>query len=187
MRACSVCRGTFAPESLVTYQRADFCVRCKRDYFQHLAQGTRFRRSAPPHYFARRTMAKMVDANLITFFHFAMGSTLAPLSQFMPEYSLTLAGTLLSLLLFLGGSAVFTSRLGGTPGKLLFQLQVVHEDGTSIGFGKALVRAVAELLSIACAGLGYLLTDGEGQRRTLHDRISGTGVIARGGGWPWTP
>lgn len=170
----------------MTYQSALFCAACKRDYFLHLAQGTLQERHTPPHYFARRAMAKLVDAYLIVLFQFAVVSTLRLLPS-GPDAAWPVAASWgLALAAFLVGSTIMTARSGGTPGKQLFHLQVVYRDGTPLGAGGAFTRAIAELASLACVGLGYFITDREGARRTLHDRLSGTEVIVRKGDWPWT-
>jgi uncharacterized RDD family membrane protein YckC len=88
--------------------------------------------------------------------------------------------------IFLAGSAITTARMGGTPGKRLFHLQVVYRDGAPLRPAGAFLRSVSELVSIACFGLGYFISDQGGTRRTLHDRISGTIVVAQRGDWPWT-
>ncbi len=168
------------------YQRAKFCAPCKRDYFQHIAQGTLSLKVTPPHYFARRAMAKMVDGNLIALLQFAISATLTPLAG-APDANWPLAASAgTALAIFVAGSTITTARTGGTPGKQLFHLQVTYRDGSPLGLGGAFMRAIAELLSVACLGLGYFISDSQGERRTLHDRISGTIVIARSGGWPWT-
>ena len=170
----------------MTYQNAYLCAACKHDYFLHLAQGTLQERHTPPHYFARRAMAKIVDVNLIVLFQFAVTTTLIPLASDADAVWLMATATGLTLFAFLAVSTITTVRNGGTPGKQLFHLQVVYRDGTPLSRGGAFTRSVSELASLACIGLGYFITDREGTRRTLHDRLSGTEVIARKGDWPWT-
>jgi len=169
------------------YQTADFCAACKRDYFQHLAQGTLNDRNTPPHYFARRAMAKMVDLVMHFLLLISLNATLSILDPYPTAMWTTGVSAGVTLIIFLVSSTVFTAQFGGTPGKLLFHLQTVYRDGTALSRGSAFTRALAELASMACVGLGYFITDGEGARRTLHDRLSGTEVVARREDWPWTP
>lgn len=167
------------------YQNLFFCAACKRDYFQHLAQGTLTDRHTHAHYFALRAMAKLVDANLTVLIQFAVAATSNLLASSSSAVWPETTGIVLALAAFVVGSTVLTARYGGTPGKLLFHLQVVDQDGTPVHPGRALLRTVAEFASMACIGLGYLVTDSEGKRRTLHDRISGTEVVGRKGDRPW--
>jgi uncharacterized RDD family membrane protein YckC len=170
----------------MTYQNAFFCAACKRDYFQHLAQGTLTDRRTHAHYFARRAMAKIVDVNLIVLIQFAVAATLNLLTSSPSALWPETTGIVLALTTFVVGSTIMITRYGGTPGKLLFYLRVVYRDGSPVRLGGALMRTVAEFASMACVGLGYLVTDSEGKRRTLHDRISGTEVALQKGDWPWT-
>lgn len=185
-QACSRCGATFPAQALMTYQRAKFCAPCKRDYFQHLAQGTLIAQNMPPHYFVRRAMAKMVDGNLTILFHFAVSATLSPIAPSPDETWPWMISLGLTVAIFLAGSAIPTASMGGTPGKRLFHLQVVYRDGVPLRPAGAFLRAVSELVSIACFGLGYFISDQEGTRRTLHDRLCGTVVVAQRGDWPWT-
>lgn len=132
-------------------------------------------------------MAKMVDLVMLILVLFALVSTLSILDPDPMAIWTTSVSVAVTLIVFLASSTIFTTRYGGTPGKLLFHLQTVYRDGTALSRGSAFTRALAELASMACVGLGYFITDGEGARRTLHDRLSGTEVIARKGDWPWTP
>lgn len=75
--------------------------------------------------------------------------------------------------------AGFHASLGATPGKLLFGLKVVREDGTTLPVGRAVTRAFAEWLSLAALGIGYLIAPMHPERRALHDIIAGTRVVRR--------
>ena len=69
---------------------------------------------------------------------------------------------------------------GGTPGKKLLGLAVVTSDGSFPGFGRALVRALAWLLSTPLANFGFVLALFTPRTRTLHDLLSGTYVVEAG-------
>ena len=73
----------------------------------------------------------------------------------------------------------FHAGLGATPGKLLFGLRVVRMDGGTLTFPRALARFLAELVSLAAMGIGYLVAPLHPERRALHDLIAGTRVIRK--------
>ena len=68
-----------------------------------------------------------------------------------------------------------------TGGKHQFRLLVVRTDGSRIGPGRALVRALATGLSAFILGLGFLMVAFRKDKRGLHDLICDTKVIRRRG------
>lgn len=81
--------------------------------------------------------------------------------------------SLLSQLLFVVLPLAVT---GASVGKLAMGLRVRSQDGSDIGFGKALGRTAAEILSGCLLYIGYLMALFDDERRTLHDRMAGTRV-----------
>ncbi|MEI7554770.1 RDD family protein [Candidatus Chlorohelix sp.] len=84
---------------------------------------------------------------------------------------------LLSTLLCLAYSVYFTAR-GATPGKKVFGIKVVRQDGTPPGFGTALLRqTVGYFISNTVFMLGFLwvLFDKYGQG--WHDKLAKTYVV----------
>jgi uncharacterized RDD family membrane protein YckC len=68
---------------------------------------------------------------------------------------------------------------GASPGKELLDLGVETEDGkTPIGIGRASLRLLGYVLSVASLGIGFLMIASGGGG--LHDRIAGTRVVRRG-------
>lgn len=85
---------------------------------------------------------------------------------------------LIPLLLFSVYFAVFEgSLLRASPGKLCVRARVVGMDGMRLGVFRALGRQLAKLLSILFVGAGIVIGMFSPQRRTWHDRISGSVVI----------
>ncbi|MFE7772414.1 RDD family protein [Streptomyces sp. NPDC057445] len=70
-----------------------------------------------------------------------------------------------ALLIFLALSVLTVGTVGSTPGKRLFGLRVVAEDGGRLGIGRVLVRSV-----LLCLAIPALVWDRDG--RGLHDRFS---------------
>ncbi len=87
--------------------------------------------------------------------------------------------------LFLGVIAlayvgVFTAIGGQTIGKMAARIRVVSDDTTSgagpFGAAQAVKRTAGLMVSWFTGGLGFLPAL-VGERRTLHDRLSGTRVV----------
>jgi uncharacterized RDD family membrane protein YckC len=73
--------------------------------------------------------------------------------------------------------AYFWTASGKTPGMVLLGVQVVGQDGTSVGTRRGLVRTLAFPLSFILLGTGFLGILLEHDRRALHDVIAGTAVV----------
>jgi uncharacterized RDD family membrane protein YckC len=86
---------------------------------------------------------------------------------------------LLGFLLLLNGGylALFTAASGQTIGKMAFGLKVVSGSEVPLTVGRAVVRAIAFLLSAVPAGLGLVPAAFDGARRGLHDRLADTRVV----------
>lgn len=83
---------------------------------------------------------------------------------------------LLSAVLVIAGWA----KWGTTPGKRLLGLYVCQPGGPpGIGVGRAVLRWVAYMVSMALLGVGFLLVAFNKDKRGLHDLIAGTAVGRR--------
>lgn len=65
----------------------------------------------------------------------------------------------------------------GSLGQQMMGLAVTDSHGRRIGFGRALARQFAKVLSTLLCGVGYLLQLWNGKRQTLHDMICGCLVL----------
>ena len=72
--------------------------------------------------------------------------------------------------------AVCWSR-GRTLGMQAWKIRIVDEHGTFPALNSILRRFCMAFLSLGCAGLGYWLSLVDRERRTWHDRFSGTRLI----------
>jgi uncharacterized RDD family membrane protein YckC len=76
-----------------------------------------------------------------------------------------------------GGYVILlTGTLGQTLGKMAAGIEVVSDRRGGMDIGRATLRTLAATLSIALAGGGWL-AGLVGERRALHDRLTGTRVI----------
>jgi len=73
--------------------------------------------------------------------------------------------------------ALTESRLGASPGKLLFKLQVTDLDGRRINFKRATGHTFARFLSFLPFFTGYLMAAFTDKTQALHDLLSGCIVI----------
>jgi uncharacterized RDD family membrane protein YckC len=141
----------------------------------------------PPAPFGVRLLAGLADALVVGA---AQALILAPVLYYWsgreaPQPSLgasllpiVLSLTLLPLAAALGVAYYVYSwgTRGATPGQSFFELTVESEDGQRpIGLGRAGLRFVGYLLSLASLGVGFLMIALTGSG--LHDRIAGTRVV----------
>ena len=66
------------------------------------------------------------------------------------------------------------TRSGQTLGMRAWRMQVRTRHGARLGWGRALARFAAALVSIGAAGIGLLWVAFDRDRLSLHDRLSGT-------------
>jgi uncharacterized RDD family membrane protein YckC len=67
---------------------------------------------------------------------------------------------------------------GQTIGKMALRLRVVAADRTPVDGPMAVKRTCAGALSALTLGLGYVPVFFDAERRTLHDRLARTRVVA---------
>jgi uncharacterized RDD family membrane protein YckC len=72
---------------------------------------------------------------------------------------------------------VLISLNGQTIGKYIMGVRVVRVDGRRMTFWRSVLRWLSYFLSALPLGLGFSMALVDDQRRTLHDRITGTVVI----------
>ena len=68
------------------------------------------------------------------------------------------------------------TRSGQTLGMRAWRMRVRTRDGARLGWGHALARFAAGLVSIGAAGAGLLWVAFDRDRLSLHDRLSGTAL-----------
>jgi uncharacterized RDD family membrane protein YckC len=84
------------------------------------------------------------------------------------------------LIAFIGNMTIayLNGSQGQSPGKRLLKLKVLRErDGSLIGGGMGIVRALAHILDALSCGIGYLWPLWDSKRQTFADKVIGTVVI----------
>ena len=71
----------------------------------------------------------------------------------------------------------FWTVTGQTPGKAAMGVRVVRLDGRPMTLWTSIVRALGYSISLASAGLGFLLVLSDNRRQALHDKFAQTCVI----------
>ena len=74
---------------------------------------------------------------------------------------------------------LMNGRFGATVGKLVVGAKIVNEDGSRLGYTRALIRYVGEWASFVTLGIGYVMIGFRNDKRGLHDLIARTRVIYR--------
>ena len=96
------------------------------------------------------------------------------------EYELQdFGGDVLNALVGIFYDAILITLWATTVGKRTFGLYVLRSDGSRIGFGRALARNLAAVLSLLILGIGFLMIAFRQDKRGLHDLICDTVVIRR--------
>lgn len=130
--------------------------------------------------FATRGFALAVDAVLVNLGFLAgvaLVALVASLAGGLPtwlEAALSGAGFAVVVAAYF---TFFWSVSGSTPGMGLVRLRVVTADGLRLGPGRAFVRLVGLVLSIAILFLGFLPVLVTDRRRALQDFLAGTIVV----------
>jgi len=186
---CSQCRSRFPLGDVLRYGADYVCAACKPTYFQRIREGADTGERVYAGFWIRLG-ASMIDG-LVLF-----GAIIVLVIGLVLVFGAVLDGRrgrvsgaemlLFQLIAFFVYivipwlyDAVFTSRYGGTPGKLLLRLCVIRDDGAKISFGRATGRFFAKMLSYMILYIGCIIAAFDSEKRALHDHLAGTRVILR--------
>lgn len=122
--------------------------------------------------FWRRFAAYAIDYAVLFLASALLGAVATELDA-LPEAAPQLSAVALACYL-LYCALLESSRWQATLGKLALGIKVTGLHGERIGFGRAVARFVARLLSVLTLCLGYLLIAITKRRQGLHDLVAGT-------------
>ena len=129
----------------------------------------------------RRLAAASYDALVVLALFFIGSALVMPLSHGAITPDHPLAETLFRLYLLAIGFAFFGgfwAHNGQTLGMLAWRVKVVQAGGGGrITWRQALIRYLAALLSWLPLGLGFWWSLWDPERKTWHDRLSGTRLV----------
>jgi uncharacterized RDD family membrane protein YckC len=131
--------------------------------------------------FGQRLAAALIDGVILIVIDFVLRVILG-----------TGVGGGLGLIVWLGYLTYFEgSPSGQTPGKRALGIRVYDFGGgstTGIGYGRALIRTIARIISGLPCFLGYLWMLWDGEKQTWHDKLAATVVVPTAqypvGSWP---
>jgi uncharacterized RDD family membrane protein YckC len=185
---CAECGRPFPLNQLVTIGNATVCAQCKPFYLQRIREGGQ---AIGAHRYAGfwiRFVAYIIDTVILTValsvisvpVGLLIGGSAAfsdptHLSGFM--LLITLGYLLVTVGLTFFYQAYFVSKRGGTPGKLILGLRVIHPDGSLLTMGQAFGRSLGYMVDVVILYIGFLMIAFDEQKRGLHDRIVDSRVI----------
>ena len=133
---------------------------------------------------ARRIAAGIIDVGILGSIGAAVVLLTLRIAELTPAewHILPVAPMLAFLLLLCGGYFIlFTAAGGQTIGKMTAGIRVVNaaeEAPARVSFGTAFIRTVCCLGSVLALGAGFLPALFSADRRTFHDRVADTRVVA---------
>ncbi len=134
--------------------------------------------AAPPAGLLRRLLAMLYDTLLLFGVWLVAGAPLVVLAGGPPRGT----GWRVAFQLYLLAVAFlffawFWVHGGQTLGLRAWRLRVVSTSGAPITWRQAARRFAGAIVSLLCAGLGFLWVMHDRERRAWHDRLSGTRVV----------
>jgi len=193
VRFCSQCGAAHERDDLLELGTTVVCAACKDTWVQRLREGV-----LPGGLTARQReyggfwiragatitdgiilwMIQMIVTLPLTFSIGRLGTAINPsaLGAIFGLFSVTM---LIELGIAVIYEAAFVVYKGATPGKLALSLEVIREDGTRPGWGLAIGRYFAKLISSLTMGVGFIMAGLDDEKRALHDRICNTRVIRK--------
>lgn len=169
---CSICHGTFPPDQTIQYGTMAVCAGCKPRFLQGLREGA-ITGGLEFATVGARFGAKFIDNILLYVVNLALGVAAGTSNDPQAAIIMTAVGMVLGV----AYQVILLGWRGQTLGKMATGVKVVNPDGSKIGYGKALGRSLAEILSGCLLSIGYIIALWDDEKRTLHDRIAGTRVI----------
>ena len=134
---------------------AKFCAECGDQLSGVVAAG-----------FWIRFAAWLVDGVILTVVNIALSAIFG---------STALLGLAVGIVYTIG----FWTASGATPGKMVFGLTILTEDGEAVGIEKAVLRYIGYWVNVLTLGIGFLMIAFRKDKRGLHDLIAGT-VVQKG-------
>jgi len=166
---------------------AEFCYNCGLPLAGEGAAASRRGHRIPayanaiPGGFWVRAVASIID-NVIVLALFGVLMQIffdTNLSDYLQEENYTGGPDLLNLVLPYLYAGILVARWATTVGKRALTMYIVRVDGSRVGFGRAVGREAAKLLSTLPFGMGLFMIGLRADKRGLHDLIADTVVVKR--------
>ena len=190
-RYCSECGRPTLSDDLARFGDRLICPFCKDSYTQKLREGVMPVAGMRYAGFWWRFLAWLIDNIILgtvtkvlqyalfpsTAVVTVMPPTTNPWEAIGPQLANLGWAMLLSTAISVTYATWFMGALGATPGLMALGLKVVRPNGSPIGYGRAVARYFASILSAITLCIGYLLIAFDPEKRALHDMICDTRVI----------
>lgn len=134
-----------------------------------------------------RTVAFLVDAALVAVLASAgailvemavrVGGLFSSATEAGLEWLETTATVFFTVLIALCYFTLFVGLRGQTPGKMLLGLKITRTSGEEVGYGRAFVRWIGQVLGLLPFGLGFLMVAFSRRKQGLHDKLAATHVV----------
>jgi uncharacterized RDD family membrane protein YckC len=190
---CSECGRPTPPDQLARFGDRLVCPYCKEQYAQKLREGVAPAYAVSYAGFWIRVVAYLIDLVILlvvqSIVNFAIfGSMMAtvnptvvpgqnPFEVMGPMFARLGMSMLTNTAITAAYFTFFVGALAASPGKLALGLKIVRPDGTAVGYGRALGRYLAGILSGLILAIGYIMVGFDSEKRGLHDMICDTRVI----------
>lgn len=172
---CVECGRIFPVDEMVSYEGRFICAQCKPIFFQKVKEGVLVPGTRVYGGFWIRFAAVFIDGIILQIVGFLMGRFVGGLTGGGQTAANIATG--LAVLLGIAYEVYFIGSIGATPGKMALKLKVIRADGAPVGYGLALGRYFAKILSALILLIGYIMAGFDEQKRALHDRICDTRVV----------
>lgn len=133
----------------------------------------------------KRLFATLYDILILTAVSLLYGAIVTAISTTLfnnsaVEYRPNATGLLVQigwLATVIGFYCFFWLRVGQTVAMKAWRLKLVSDSEKPLSLGTCVLRCALGALSLGCFGIGYLWAIFDKDKKTLHDRLSGTKVI----------
>ena len=183
-QTCSQCGRVFAPDEMLRFGDRWVCAACKPVFVQGLKEGNVVASRFAYGGFWIRFGALIIDGIILAVVRFVLLLPVvlrifaAPQEQpTMALFGVQILANLIDFAIRVGYETYFVGRFGATPGKMACGLKIVLADGGKVGYGRAVARVFAKILSSLTLGIGFIMAAFDEEKRTLHDRICDTRVV----------
>lgn len=175
---CGECGNVFPESETIAYQGSTVCGNCKPAFFQKVKEQGHTSGHLNYAGFWIRFVAYLLDGIVLFIVSLGVGLVLGlAVASGLDETVMELINGLAQMIIGAAYATFFLGKYGATLGQMALNLKVVMPDGSSIGYGRAFCRFLAEILSALILMIGYIMAAFDSEKRALHDRICNTRVI----------
>jgi uncharacterized RDD family membrane protein YckC len=189
LKSCYQCRKKFLSDDLIEIKNVLVCAACKPIIVQKVEEFGAVIEPFKTAGFQIRVISFLLDMFMLLLILFAANlifwiAILPPFLKIASMLNLNgndfigfiLFGVLLFVIFFY--FVYFVGKNGATPGKQIIGIQIIRTNGEPVGFGVAVARYFAGILSIIIFFIGFIwILFDEKYAQALHDKICKTRVV----------